>query len=373
MFAVFSRIKIRWWMMSMSFMLIIAGGPVTIQAQVSEAGVLFLLIPPGARHNGMGQSGVATAKDANAIYYNPGALALIDYSNQKPRNIEFMHVNWLPGFGLDLFYDYASLSWNLENIGVVGVNFTYFNLGEQTITDDQARELGKLNSFDMAIGATYATKLSEDVGIGGNLKFIYSKLANKDGTGQNIKGTGSSVAVDIGIMKKNFLIQDLTLGASLANIGPKISYVDEAQADPLPTNLRLGLSYPAYKSEFNNILVTYEINRLIVRGDTLRSRGLIEGHPFSKKFYTRSALFTTWTDNGWRRIGHNIGAEYTYSDFLSLRTGMALDVAGKLYDMNFGAGIKYKMFKLDFAYTSRLAGEFNARDGSQFYSIGIIF
>jgi hypothetical protein len=284
-----------------------------------------------------------------------------------------MHVNWLPGFGLDLFYDYASMSWYMEDIGVLGMNFTYFNLGEQTITDDQAKELGKLNSFDLSIGASYATKINDDLGIGGNLKFIYSKLANKDGTGQNIKGTGSSVAIDIGVMKKNLFIKDLTLGASLANIGPKISYVDEAQADPLPTNLRLGLAYPVYKSEFNNVLVTYEINRLIVRGDTLRSRGLIEGHPFSSKFYTKSALFTTWGDNGWHRIGHNIGAEYTYSDFLALRSGMALDIAGKLYDLNFGAGIKYNIFKLDFAYTTRLAGDFNARDGSQFYSIGIIF
>ncbi len=343
------------------------------QAQVSEAGVLFLLIPPGARHNGMGQSGVSTARDANAIYYNPGALGF-SLTPETPRSFEFMHVNWLPGFNLDMFYDYGSIAWYLDDIGVVGANITFFNLGEQELRDDLNQYQGKINSFDMSIGATYATKLSENWGIGGNLKFIYSKLANKSSTAEKEKGTGSSVAIDVGVMKKNLFIKDLTFGASLANIGPKITYVDEAQADPLPTLLRAGLSYPAYKDDYNSISVCYEINRLIVRGTSKGSQSLIYNiNPFSKKFYTKSALFTTWSDNGWHRLGHNFGVEYMYSDFLALRSGTALDVAGKLYDLNFGAGIKYSMFKIDFAYTTRLAGDFNARDGSQFYSIGVVF
>lgn len=344
--------------------LIVQAVPVdSMQAQTSEAGVLFLLIPPGARHNGMGQTGVSTVKDANAIYWNPGALPFVSTAEQ-PRDVQFMHVEWLPGFNLnDMFYDYGSMSWYLPEIGVVGLNFTFFNLGEQDITDEIGEKLGTLNSFDMSIAASYATKLSEDIGVGGNIKFIYSRLSNLriKNTAENEKGIGSSVAIDIGIMKKNLWINDLTFGASLANIGPRIAYVDQDQADVLPTNLRIGVTYPVYKSEFNNVYATYEINRLIVRG---RKNG---SDDLSK------ALFTTWTDNGWHRIGHNIGVEYSYSDFLSLRTGTALDVAGKVYDLNFGAGIKYSMFRLDFAYTTKLAGEFNPRDGSQFYSIGLNF
>lgn len=343
---------------------------VSVRAQTSEAGVLFLLIPPGARQNGLGQSGVSNVNDANAIYWNPGALSFVA-TPERNKNVAFMHVNWLPAFNLsDLYYDYGSFLWYLEDIGVVGFNFTFFNLGEQDITNNQGDVLGRITSFDLSLAASYGTKLSEDLGVGGNLKFIYSKLANKNATGESQKGYGSSVALDIGVMKKNLLINDLTFGASLANIGPKIAYVDEDQADPLPTNLRVGLTYPVYKSEFNNVHATYEINRLIVRGRPTGSDPLVS---FSGKFFTRSALFTTWTDNGWHRIGHNIGLEYDYADFLALRAGSALDVAGKLYDLNFGAGITYSIFKFDFAYTTKLAGDFNARDGSQFYSIGVTF
>ncbi len=327
----------------------------------SEAGVLFLLIPPGARQNGLGQSGTSNVKDANAIYWNPGALGFV-VTPERPRDIQFMHVNWLPGFNLnDLYYDYGSLAWYLEDIGVVGANFTYFNLGEQEVTDAAGNPNGTITSFDVALTASYATRLTEDFGVGGNIKFIYSKLADRNATGEPQKGYGSSVAVDVGVMKRNFFLQDLTFGASVANIGPKIAYIDEDQADPLPTNLRIGFTYPMYKSEFNNVYATYEVNRLIVRG---RKDG---SDPLYK------AIFTTWSDNGWHRLGHNIGIEYTYSDFLSLRTGTMLDPLGNLYDLNFGAGIKYSIVRFDFAYTTKLAGEFNPRDGSQFYSLGLTF
>lgn len=331
-------------------------------AQTSEAGVLFLLIPPGARHNGMGETGVSTANDANAIYWNPGALGFIT-TPEQPRNVQFMHVQWLPQFNLnDIFYDYGSIIWNIKDFGVVGFNFTFLNLGEQVGTDALGNETGRLTSYDIAVGGTYAMKLSPDLGVGGNLKFIYSQLSDKaSSTAENKKGVGSSVAIDVGVMKKNFFIKDLTFGASLANIGPEIAYADEAQADPLPTNMRAGVSYPVFKSEFNNVLVAYEINRQIVRG---RKNG---ADPLYK------ALFTTWADNGWHRLGHNFGVEYTYSDFLALRSGTSLDFAGQLYDLNFGAGIKYSLFRIDFAYTTNLGGGFNPRDGSQFYSIGLTF
>ena len=41
----------------------------------SEAGVLFLLISPGVRADGMGEAFVAVADDASAIYWNSGGLA----------------------------------------------------------------------------------------------------------------------------------------------------------------------------------------------------------------------------------------------------------------------------------------------------------
>ena len=40
----------------------------------SEAGAIFLLISPGARASGMGETNVAVADDAYASYWNPAGL-----------------------------------------------------------------------------------------------------------------------------------------------------------------------------------------------------------------------------------------------------------------------------------------------------------
>ncbi|MCB0311926.1 MAG: hypothetical protein KDH84_01435, partial [Calditrichaeota bacterium] len=55
-----------------------------------------------------------------------------------------------------------------------------------------------------------------------------------------------------------------SLGANLSNVGPKITYIDKEQADPIPMNLRLGLAYKLLDSEFNKLTFVYDINRLLV-------------------------------------------------------------------------------------------------------------
>ena len=78
-----------------------------------EAAVPFLLITPGARNGGMGESGAALVNDATAIFWNPAGLAFQyeDPETDKPYEISFMHSKWLPQFNFsDLFYDF-SFTW----------------------------------------------------------------------------------------------------------------------------------------------------------------------------------------------------------------------------------------------------------------------
>jgi long-subunit fatty acid transport protein len=68
-----------------------------------EAAVPFLLLAPDSRAGGIGESGVALGDNANAIFWNPAGIAFLDGSE-----VSFTHSNWLPQFGLDLFYEYAA-------------------------------------------------------------------------------------------------------------------------------------------------------------------------------------------------------------------------------------------------------------------------
>ncbi len=309
-----------------------------------EATVLFLMINPGARQGGMGEAGVALANDVNAAYWNPGGLAF-QYENPETDSkgeATLMHVNWLPQFNLgDMYYDYAAGRYYIQDVGMVALSLQYINYGEQIHTDDQQNELGRFNSNEVAVTASYAVKVKENIGLGVNLKYIYSSLSPVQVSAEQGKGIGTSFAVDLGVLYKPGFAKNLRLGANLSNVGPKVTYIDKDQADPLPTNLRLGLAYHLINSEYNRLTLVYDVNRLLVHRDSTTTDPL-----FKAMFYS------AWTDGGFRKFTHSIGMEYWYSDLIALRAGFFYedpDYGGRKF-YTFGGGLRYSIFGFDFSY-----------------------
>jgi len=305
-----------------------------------SSGVLFLLIAPGARAAGMGESFVSIADDATATYWNPAGLAF-----QEGTEISLMHSNWLPQLASDLYYDYATIRHSLGPIGTAGLSVTFINLGEQIITGELSPDpLGSFSSYELAVAGSFGSKLSANGAAGVTLKFIYSNLAPQvPNTTQKGDGRATAFAVDLGYLHKNFLIDRLNFGVNLTNIGPKITYIDAAQADPLPTNLRLGFSYQLLKQEFNSLVITTEFDRLLVAPKKNVFEGLLRSLADEP---LRTEL---------RHIIANVGAEYWYNNLLALRAGYHYDEIGKVKYIAAGAGLKYSVYRLDFGYIS--AGE----------------
>jgi hypothetical protein len=326
-----------------------------------SSGVLFLLIAPGARAAGMGESFVAVADDATATYWNPAGLAFQESPNTE---IALMHSNWLPQLASDLYYDYATVRHGLGPIGTAGLSITFINLGEQIITGEGGpEELGKFSSYELAVAGSFGTKLSANNSAGVALKFIYSNLAPQvPNTTQKGDGRATSFAVDIGYLHKNLLLNGFNFGVNLTNIGPKITYIDAAQADPLPTNLRLGFSYYLIKQEYNSLMLCTEFDRLLVAP---KRSG--KADPVFK------ALVTAWTDeplkNELEHIISNVGAEYWYNNLIALRTGYHYDKVGKVKYLSFGAGLKYSLYRMDFGYVS--AGENHPLSDTMRFSLTI--
>ncbi|MGH7451031.1 MAG: PorV/PorQ family protein [bacterium] len=324
-----------------------------------SAAALFLLIAPGARAAGMGEAFVAVADEATATYWNPAGLAF-----QEGTEISLMHSNWLPQLAPDLYYDYATVRHSLGPIGTAGFSVTFINLGEQTITGElDPTPLGTFSSYELAVSGSFGSKISANGAAGVTLKFIYSNLAPQvKNTAQQGDGRATAFAVDLGFLQKNLLINNLSFGANLTNIGPKITYIDADQADPLPTNLRVGFSYQAIKQEFNSLIFTTEFDRLLV---TPKRRG--KADPVFK------ALFTAWNDEDFkqelRHIIINGGAEYWYNNLLGLRMGYHYDDIGKVKYISFGAGLKYSLYRLDFGYIS--AGEGHPLSDTMRFSLTI--
>jgi len=53
-------------------------------------------------------------------------------------------------------------------------------------------------------------------------------------------------------------------GLSISNIGPKIDFVDVDQADPSPTNMRLGIFTQLYNDGYNKVNFLFDANKLLV-------------------------------------------------------------------------------------------------------------
>lgn len=320
-----------------------------------EAAVPFLLLAPDSRAGGIGESGSGLADNSAAIFWNPAGIAFLSGTE-----VSITHSNWLPQFNLDLFYDYLTFRQYVEDIsGSVTASITYMNFGEFVRTaEDSPDPIGTFRSFDAALTLGYATKLSTDWGLGFNFRIIHSRLSDQSVGEEQGSGVATSVSFDIASMwrPEKFILplidEDIggkfSLGINLSNLGPKIYYIDKAQADPIPTNFRLGFAYKVIDDEFNSLIYTLDFSKLLVSRDTTGS----------DEFY--KAIFSAWGDesfsNELRDIVTSMGLEYWYGtpgDFLfALRAGFFYEDPdyGNRKFVTFGAGIRYDIYGFDFSY-----------------------
>lgn len=343
----------------------------SLYARPSEAGVIFLTINPGARSTGMGDSFVAIADDATATYWNPAGLGFQDGSGAT-----FMHVNWLPGFKIgDMSYEFFAYKHYIEDVGTIGGNITYFYLGEMKRTSETNEDLGTFKTYETEATLSYGTLLMENLAVGINAKFIYSHLSDQGAGSEKGSGTGHSVAIDLGVLyRSNY---DVDFGLSISNMGPKISYIDYEQADPLPTNMKLGFAYYMLNDELNTFVITGDMNKLLVKKGKV-----IDGEGEDNKIDTSDewnhtdpiyqAIFTSWTDDdGVKDVIWGLGAEYWYDDMIGLRGGFWNDDMGKISASTYGATIRYGLYSFDFSYLD--AGEGHPLTDTMRFSVNVDF
>ncbi len=226
---------------------------------ISEASALFLLISPGARAGGMGEAQVAVANDAYASYWNPAGLAFL-----RDSEVALMHVNWLQNLVPDMYYEFLAYHKHVPSLGTLGGHIIFLNLGEQERRGENNEDLGTFTSFMYALTLSYGANISPYSSIGLNAKILHQNLTGQGAGAERGEGVSTDFAFDIAYLKKGFLIPKLDMGITVTNIGPKVSFIDEAQADPMPTNLTLGLNYRMIDTEFNKLNIVIDIDKMLV-------------------------------------------------------------------------------------------------------------
>ena len=212
----------------------------------------------------MGDAGVAITPDANSTHWNNGKLAFID----QDYGFSVSYTPWLAKIIDDMSISYLSGFYKIDRVQTIGASLRYFDLGEIQLTNETGAPLGLENPRELAIDATYSRKLSESVGIGATGRYIWSNLASSLAGVDGAK-SGTSLAVDLGFYyNKNILISgrntDLAFGLHISNIGQKITYSNESNADFIPTNLRIGSALKTNLDPYNTITFALDFNKLLV-------------------------------------------------------------------------------------------------------------
>jgi hypothetical protein len=313
-----------------SFLVLIIVFPFAVFGDSFEAGAVFMLIFPGSRATGMAGASTASEGDVFSTYYNDAALSFNDGAM-----IGLQHANWLSGLYPGMYYEYFSL---LLPVGE-DLNFdfavTYLTTGETVAGDSIDPTRYSWVTFDLAVKAAGCLQLSNNLGVGVGMKYIYSFLAPEDVIRQVLGiagsgGSGQAWAVDLSVLYvwNDFIgpefLKTLRLGAALQNLGPNISYIENGESDPLARTLRLGVSASIFENEMNKLNLNLDLIKILIG---------VAATDFGEM----------WKDS-WKAGG----LEYTVRDLFSARVGYFLDRVGDRNGFTYGIGLNlYKKFLID--------------------------
>lgn len=216
--------------------------------KVGTNGATELLIPMGAMNVALGGSNIANIAGADAIYWNPAGLALMNGGEAT-----FSYLDYFAGMKVS----YLAGGARLGKVGAVGVSLQVLNIGEIPVTTIEAPEgTGEIIEPNyLTIGATYAKAFTDRINFGASAKVISEKIGTM---------SASAIGFDLGLQYVS--PWGIAFGVAMRNIGSKIEFdgtgiefdssipyskqaattrktrLDLASAQ-LPTSLSLGLAY----------------------------------------------------------------------------------------------------------------------------------
>ena len=297
------------------------GLPATDFNRVGQAGFQFLKLPTNARQAGMGGVNSSLGSgDAASSLTNPASL--VDVSGL---NLGVTTVRWFA----DINYYSAAVARDFEGIGIFGINVLFLDYGDMPRTENRPilvddiptgrsevlTDLGTVTAQDLAIGVSYARRVTDYLHFGINAKYIVETLDD---------ATVGAWAVDIGTVFYTG-IRSLRVTMVGRNIGPdtQIAAFDERigyePADVrMPVNFSFGAAYD-----------------LVERG----TGGL--------HHWTVAAEFVHPND-GAEKV--NVGTEYTFRNLLSVRGGYRFNYDEEGFTLGTGLNVSLSGYTLNLGY-----------------------
>ncbi len=280
--------------------------------------VQFLKVGVGARATAMGESFVAVANDASALYWNPAGLA--QYSEN---DIIFSHTEWL----VDIKHEFLGAVYHVTGNDAVGVSITSLHMDDMAVTSE-THPLGTGEHFkfgDIAVGISYSRKMTEQFSFGGTIKYVEETLASLKMRGVMVD-LGTYYWTGLGTTRFSVVVNNF--GGQLTPSGEVALYgggsVTEFQSFSPPTLFKVGFAFEPLMTDEHRLTTSVQLN-----------------HP---------------NDNS-ENVG--LGAEYAWTNHslnttLLVRAGYKINVDEQDFSVGVGVSVpvSFSVINFDYAYVN---------------------
>ena len=321
-----------------------------------------------ARSAALGEAGIAISPDANSALMNPAKLVFLHNtettdSSKKVKNYG-ASLHYTPYYrnliqGMNL---YSLNLFQAKEKTAFGFGAKYFDAGSVAIYGDNRAFIKNFQSKEFSINGFYSVKLRHNNSLSVGLKYIYSNLSARSIT-QNINTKPvNAIAGDLYFYHdgRNTKKRWLNYGASLTNIGGKVSYEDYKQRTFQSTLLKIGVAQNfKIGNKQNTLMFTIDANKLLVPTPSVRNinNEVIKGRN-EENITGVSTIYQSWgtapdgLQETMREIAFSMGSEFQFRELLSLRVGYYTQNKrkGNIHYFTFGLGAKLKDFGLDLSY-----------------------
>lgn len=214
----------------------------------------FLKIGVGARGVAMGESFVAVANDASAMYWNPAGLVQFTDNAVLASHTEYV---------VDIRHAFFGVVYHLTSDDAVAASIASLYMDDMEITTEtQPFGTGRYFTFsDIALGMTYAKRMTEQFSFGVTVRYVEETL-------DILKMR--SVMVDLGtyywtgLGTTRFAVVITNFGADVEPTGVITgsdgNRVTEFQKFSLPTVFKLGVAFDPIAGEDQKLTTSLQLN-----------------------------------------------------------------------------------------------------------------
>ena len=344
-----------------------------------------LSIAPDARAAGLGDVGVATDADFNSQYWNPAKYAYMYSKGGLTAN----YTPWLRKLVGDIDLAYLAGFYNFGDLaGGIGASFTYFSMGDVSLTDSKGQELQKVRPNEWALDVSYFRKLHEYVSMSVAVRFLYSDLNNGVNSSAGESGATEmhpawTMAADIGLYYRQPIelpmgTSNFALGFTIKNLGGKMTY-DKVTSNFIPASMNIGVGYELPCDKYNFLTFNLEANKMMV--PSRKSTKAPDGKEYTGEQYSQinpaKGWFQSFADapggvkEEFNEVRWGAGIEYSYNKQFFARAGYSYEnyYKGNRNYLTFGAGFHLSIVTLDVSYCVGLAAT-NPLDQTMRFTLG---